>query len=309
MEPIRSANDALQRAGPLAEAGDWQGLFETMTAALERFGSYRGMMEYYLLCAAARLDRKDFVLEALDRMAGRGDWYSETIFRQTPSFAPFQGDPRFEALLARHRAVMDADPGLASPTVLERPAAGTDRGVAVMVLHGNGGSTLDEAPRWRGLVGLGCTLAMPESGQQILMRGTYGWDDEEATFATMRAFIAEHDLPTGDRLVLGGFSLGGGMALKAALTGVIPCRGLVLFAPYIPDEADWRSWMERAPGRLRGTMLVGRDDEQPELLGTIAQALTDAGHPFVLETMPGGHEYPADFDAWLGRAIDVVLGN
>ena len=72
---------------------------------------------------------------------------------------------------------------------------------------------------------------MPQSSQMFWAGGGV-WNDESVSEleAYYQQLSAEHALDP-RRVVLGGFSMGGEIALRAALTSAIPARGFVVFGP------------------------------------------------------------------------------
>jgi acetyl esterase/lipase len=109
--------------------------------------------------------------------------------------------------------------------------------------------------------------------------------------------------------VLGGFSMGGGLAVWLALTGAIKTQGLVLVGPWVPDMDQLVSLMQKDEARrLRSTIIVGENDEPCfETSLTLAKHLKAHGVPCHLEVYPDlAHEYPPDFEVVLARALGYI---
>ncbi|HAP43543.1 MAG: hypothetical protein A2087_10215 [Spirochaetes bacterium GWD1_61_31] len=307
--PFESANEALIQIQREIAIPDWPAAFDTATLASKHFPGTRGMIEYFRLCAAARLGRRELVFDSLRQLADEGFWYSEVLLRQSPSFAPFQELPDFERLVERHRAVQEHSMAARQPDIIVRPASSLAVAAALIALHGNAGSAALEAAHWTGLTAQACLVGLPESGQGGLMKDVWNWDDEAATFATIRTFHERLALPIGTPLLLGGFSLGGQMALRAALNCLLPCRGFLLFAPYIDANlTEWLKLLQKpAAPSLRGHVVVGSLDPSCAAIRQLVAAMNQVGLVCGLEVLAGAHDYPTDLAAIFGRALPNVL--
>jgi acetyl esterase/lipase len=110
--------------------------------------------------------------------------------------------------------------------------------------------------------------------------------------------------------VLGGFSMGGGLAVWLALTGAIKAQGFILVGPWVPDMDQLVPLMETNEARgSHGTILVGENDEPCfEISLTLAEQLKGHGIRCELEVYPDlAHEYPPDFEVVLARALEYIL--
>ena len=114
---------------------------------------------------------------------------------------------------------------------------------------------------WGPVAEQGWLLAAAQSSQAG-MTDQYIWDDQNTAlreiaqhYATLRD---EHDIDP-SRVVLGGFSMGGETALRAALLGTMPARGFILLGPGGPtiDTPDeWLPLMRTSTG-ARSAQLSG----------------------------------------------------
>lgn len=183
---------------------------------------------------ACRLGKHRLALGILDEAVGAGCWYAG--LREDPDFSPLHGDPEFQRLAAicderRARAIASAAPvfKLIEPEVTRPPLP------LLLALHG--ASSAIEAEHWAPAAAHGWLVFLPQSSQQY-SPGTYTWNDWEwAKMEVAERFntaCAERPVDRG-RIVLGGFSQGGGLAAHLALGGLIPARGLVLVSPFLMD--------------------------------------------------------------------------
>ena len=96
----------LYRAKHYAEALD------LLVKEADSFPEHASMTRYLRACMAVRADKVDLALDFLNEALDRGIWYSEQFLRDTPSFQPLLGTPRFEAVIgsfARRYAEVGAD--------------------------------------------------------------------------------------------------------------------------------------------------------------------------------------------------------
>jgi predicted esterase len=183
-----------------------------------------------------------------------------------------------------------------------------------MALHGNTGSARNEVDSWEGITAEGWMLSMPQSSQMFWPGGGV-WNDESV--AELEEYYeqlsAEHALDS-RRVVLGGFSMGGEIAMQAALTSSIPARGFVVCGPgggpLSGGAEDCESLIQEARERgLRGAIILGEDDLAISQDGVrnLAAKLNANGIPCELSLFAGGHFYPPDFYKRVLDALAFIL--
>ncbi len=272
---------------------------------------------YLRSCAAARMGDAQRAIGFLQEALGRGVWYGEELVRKTPSWQTLQDRPDFEQLaeifLARERAAY-AEPLL----TVERPATANEerRLPTFLALHGNADSATEAIACWRPVVSSGWLLAAPQSSQ-MAASDLHGWFDVPAAILEVSAqyeVLARSCTLDAEHLVLAGFSMGGELALRLILEGVIPARGFLLLAPAGmlngPRDA-WDTLIKAATvHRVRGYILCGADDGivRHEDVLALSHSLTENGIPCGVEMIAGlGHEYPPDASLLLRRALQFIF--
>ena len=273
---------------------------------------------YLRSCMAARAGDNDLAIGLIREARDQGIWYGETMMRQSPSWQPLQGLPEFEELTEEFKAQELA--ANASPLLLlSEPEGGyspDDPCPVLLALHGNGANGRTAQLGWQPIVAQGWLLAAAQSSQAG-MTDAYIWDNQEIALREIAGHYSTlrdgHDIDP-SRVVIGGFSMGGETALRAALLGTIPVRGFILLGPGGPtiDAAkEWLPLISSAEGRsLRGYVFLGeQDDTVPhDEIRTIVSSLNDHGIPCELEMVPGiAHDYPEDFGVRLQRALAFIL--
>lgn len=114
-----------------------------------------------------------------------------------------------------------------------------------------------------------------------------------------------------ERIILAGFSMGGGLAIEMTLGGHLPSSGFVVVAPYIPykyidPQSNYADFV-KFRGQ-RGYCIVGEQDEfAAEGASALETRLPGAGISFHVESHPGlEHDYPKNFEQSLKRGIQFI---
>ncbi len=285
------------------------------TLGVQRFPEAFAGFTYFRLCAAARLNDHALLKQTVADSLARGVWYSEFLWRESPSFKPLQGTPEFEALVqANLKARAEHATAGKTPAPLTLAPDTAAPHPTLLVLHGNSSTAQAEVDTWRPAVAQGWLLAMAESSQ-MNWPGEGVWDDYETARRDVLGYF--ETLCAGypvdrDRLVLAGFSLGGQVALRLALEGAIPARGFILHEPYTPAQDPWEERIAAASGRdLRGYFIASENDRgcTLESIQAVADSCVAHGIPCSLKTITDqGHNYPQDFSLYLAEALDFVMG-
>jgi predicted esterase len=130
--------------------------------------------------------------------------------------------------------------------------------------------------------------------------------DIAAALGALRAAFAVDER----RIVVAGFSQGGGLAVSCALTGrVVPATGFAAFGAGVDDvDAGALEHAAAAAGRgVRGALLVGSEDEALPAARALHETLSRAGLTCTLQVVPGlVHEMPES--GLIGSALRSIVG-
>ncbi len=245
-------------------------------------------------------------LATLERALADGMWWSPVTLRREDDLVALRGRGRFEAVIEvsdrRMRAERRGDPVL----LLIEPKEPS--GTLLIALHGAWSTAAGVAPRWEPAAETGVTVAVPQSPFASTSDvGLFSWPEpgvEEEVAATLVRVRASRR----DRVVLGGFSQGGRLAVVMALRGApIAVSGVIAVgAGLLPEErVD-----VPAPGPHASAfwLLTGEHDHSRSAVEAVHAALVDRGYRSFLEVVPAlGHEFPDDFARRLPKALDWVL--
>lgn len=289
---------------------------EKITAFPEEYPT----INYWRICLAARLEQFDLANKFLETTLASGIWFADFLLRQSPSLENIQGNGEFERLVEISGQMRELD-GESVPLLVARPENACGPGDAgcpgLIFLHSNMDTAQRNLKQWAHLSSQDWLVAVPQS-EQALWTGAYTWADHETTRDQMNEHFEritfQYSLDT-ERLIWGGFSMGGEMALTMVLNNDFPARGFILLGPGGPkmdDLSQWQPLIDLAAGRdLRGVIWMGEADLTiPQgNIRALVEKLNAAGIITKLETFLGlGHDYPEDFEEVAARALDYILG-
>ncbi len=303
----------------LHRSGAYRQGLELATREGPRFPERAGRIPFWRACLAARLGDVTLALDVLDAALTAGFWFPEGVLREEEDLRPLQGLPAFERLVVRSRerqAAVAAEAQL--DLIVLEPAARNDRAAPLLLaLHGRNQTARDAAGAWQPAVLLGCRLALPTSGQpswDVPDGRLRVWADREQAEREIRGHwddLFRRNLIDPKRAVLAGFSAGGHLAVRLALSGVIPVGGFFVVAPsLLPGMLEELAPLveQGAERGVRGYVVVGdRDRWSSEGSRDLAMLLRARGAVCEVETHPGlGHEFPPDFAPSLARGLGFL---
>lgn len=302
------------------QTGDFAQALALLDAEAGQFPASRREADYLRSCLAVRVGDVARTYQILDAYYAEGIWMDEALFRNSPSYAPLQGQEEFEKRVQAH-VELRARTELTGPARLHllAPSAPQTPTPLIFHLHGNGSQPALELPNWYFATKQGWLVAAPLSENTFFQGGNAFWPDHASAEKQLAAHLLtlknEHTLDE-TRIILSGFSMGGDIAIAQALKGdLIPARGFLAIAPGGPmmdDPDSFRPLIEQAKGRVRGVILASSADPaiNPEKIARVAQLLNAGGHPCRLVLYSDeGHIYPDDFPKQLKSALTFILRN
>lgn len=301
-DQLRDSLFALYGAGKLAEA---QAMIEQYAPA---FPDQLSRTSYWAACVAALLGQQEKAIGVLQGALDQGVWFNPDQLRSDSDLGSLQDMPEFGDLLTTTEAHMAAAQRQTRPLMatLPKPAAPSPYPL-LLALHGNNGNMPTTLPFWQSARDHGWLVALAQSGT-IVATEMYSWNDWERGVAELGQHLADlahmQQIDTG-KIVIGGFSMGAGLAAWAALSGAIDVAGVVAVGPYIADLSLLDDL--RTDRSLRYAIVVGANDT---MCLPMAQRLADrasaAGHTGTFEIIPDvAHSFPADWPARLAAFLDT----
>ena len=310
MSTLSKVQEIEQQYDHLVQAGAYAEALELATREAHQFPEYSQKVIYsWRMDMACRLKNKDLTLRLLQEATDAGYWYGG--LRTDSDFELLFGDPEFERLARlceerRAQAMANAVPVVK----VMQPDAQFSPYPLLLALHGASASI--EAEHWAAAASNGWLVCLPQSSQ-VFAPGAYTWNDWEwAQQEVCERFTAIcKDYPVDpERVVLAGFSQGGGLATWLVLSGMIKARGLVLVGPFLMDVNKVIPLMEAHPPQgLRVYLVAGQRDRYCHGIALqLADLLPRYGVVCKLDVYPDlEHSFPLDFEKKLPEALKFVL--
>jgi predicted esterase len=271
----------------------------------------QGMMYHWKMCLAARANDPDLAIQAFRDALEHGYVYPAALIREDDDLASLQGIAAYEELARRSLQRFTEAETQTRPELVIIPPAGerVERAPLLLGLHGNSQNARLAANDWLPIVEKGWVLAAVQSSQ-LLTSDAYIWNDLARGTADVQKLFGTLNTTEAidpERVVLGGFSMGGALAIQMAVTGAIKARGFIVVGPSLRDPEPLKPYLDSAAANgLRGYIIMGLQEppESQEIMRKIDTFLNTHGIPCELEGYPElAHAFPADF----GRTLDKAL--
>lgn len=263
---------------------------------------WRAELAHLGACLHGSLGESDEAMATLSEAHDAGGWWDPSILEEDDDLESLAGLPRFASLVESSRARWEqanAEPDRSGDR-LALPS-GPARGV-VVALHGAEEDADDAMAAWGSATELGFGVLAVRSSQRT-SPSYRSWPDQARASAEIADAL--ETLPAETRslpLVAAGFSAGGRVALRWALSGEPRAvAGVVAVAPAVSGDLG-----EARPGALDPAVLVvGADDDLRDNVVAAGEALAPSG--FRVDVVPGvGHHFPRDFRQRLETALGSV---
>jgi phospholipase/carboxylesterase len=291
-----------------------QGKFEDALHLTEQhmdaFPDQRARTTFWRMCLLSLSGRSAEVMSVFQQGLDSGLWWAEELFAD-PDLNAVREMPEFKRLVAEsQKRQEEARTQIERDQIILLPDAPGRGGYPLLIaLHGHKGnkeSNLEhlEVTRQKGWMVLSAQSTQP------LFPGSYCWDNPEQGLADMGSYyeqITQTYQIDPQRIVIAGFSQGGGMAIHTALSGKINVRGFIAVACWWPDPESLAPQNGDARG-LRGYFVIGEKDHTLQTTREIQRILKENQIQFDEEVHADlAHEFPSDFEKSFGAAIDFIF--
>ena len=307
--------DLFENAMALYNEGKYLEGYTLVTEHAAEFPDFLHRSFFFRLCLMAKTGDLDQAEEILEDALDQGFFFSEFALRKDEDLAALQGRPFFEKLVDRDLLMLSNVQRNSKPLLqIIRPESGEHSMQTPfhMTLHGNSSSLKYYLPHWSFVSHTDWLTALPQSSQ-LGGTGIYVWNDAKTSLNEVKTHyqtVLKHNELDPQRTMISGFSMGGNIALRAALEQTFPITSFLLICPYFGELESWTPLIEAAAGKpMKGYFLLGELDESiTSNARAMQKLLEDRGISSGVEVFPGiRHEFPPDFEHVFERVIHYLF--
>jgi len=282
--------------------------------AFASFPEHRTEMLTWKLCMLSRTGQTEKAIDSLRNAVETSTyWWMPSALRKDPDLAPLQGNPEYDRLVAicEARQLAALQNGRPVRKVFQPKAGSSKPFPLLMSFHGWGQNAEIDAPHWQGLADQGWLVAVTCSSFQVA-DGLYTWDNLERAVDEAKghyeALCCDYSVDP-KRVVLAGFSQGGGLAVWLALTEAVSACGVIGIGPYLNEIDTLAPNLPQKPvPNVRMYVISGSEEKDEGMFAKIGGLCAEKGVPFQHEIVPDiGHEFPLDFEPSRERALKFIL--
>ena len=278
-----------------------------------RIGYYCYNLRY---CGAALLNKPDLAIVIFQEAVDAGYWWTEDYLRSDEDLKSLQDLPAFNQLIEvceqKRQAALSKTKPLSLP--LQLPAQSAEALPLLLALHGNTQNAENSVSFWESAGEEGWFVVLPQSSQ-IVFTDAYVWDDLEWGGREIKdhydQLVGKYQIDSG-KVVIGGFSKGGEMAVWLTLMNIFPAAGFISVnpgGPFIDDLNKWLPLLENCKrlSEMRGYFVAGENDPNLENIKALQKLLDSRGMTCELIIAPAiAHEFPEDFSQTLTQALQYL---
>ncbi len=306
-------SEIIKIVADLQEQGELELAYQMVGHYMERLES--GELRFNHLSLAAKLGYFDQVMDSLEDYLETKRWYSNWFLQRIPELNQLQDSPRYQKiiqLVEAKEAQYWQDESI--KPITQVPLAAQPPYPLLIAIHGNGFNAIHSASQWACASEAGWLVFHPLA-KRLVGYGAHWWDAHEENRAIIEQQAEENLLqyPVDyTRVILGGFSKGGEVAMVLALQGWLGAKGFITVGAggYYHMQPDlWLPLLESPPQGLRGVAMYSPYDlERSEGENQTLKMMRASGIECQLEKYPAeGHVFPEDFSIRFQKAADFVL--
>ncbi|MFQ3543158.1 alpha/beta hydrolase [Halobacillus rhizosphaerae] len=264
----------------------------------------------YSLAAASGL--ADLALNIMkEAVIERQYWYSWEYLQEDEDLDPLRKYPEFLDMLRickerEKRAKAEAKPEL---KVIAKASSERQRRNLVITLHGDQENNEITEKYWNSITSNTYSLALPQSSQVEFSDG-YSWHNAEKGMAELQQHYQQViSIEDYESIIVGGFSAGAGIVLKALLNGQVEADGFILASPWLSEIETWKNKFALLKEKgIKGYIICGdQDSDCLEHAEKLIDLLTADSIPHQFHKIPHvDHDYPKDFGVHLTDALTYL---
>jgi tetratricopeptide (TPR) repeat protein len=225
-----------------------------------------------------------------------------------------ENNERFVSLLKRNNELVDkANENSSAEYFIQKPINynGNIAYPLMMIFHGGIGIIQAQQHYWKAEKLNEDYIVVFVQGRHFLCTGKRRFGNEGiADVKNIYQKIQNDYLIDTTKVLLGGPSAGGMLAIDLAINNHIPAQGLVLAFPVKPREFGADDIYNAGINGLKVSMICGENDwalERQKEMSVIFDKLSVANRIVIYPE--NGHEYPDDFSDQILKSIEFIFGN
>jgi pimeloyl-ACP methyl ester carboxylesterase len=242
-------------------------------------------------------------------------WFSTWFLQRIPELEQLADLPRYQKIIQLYEeqeAQYWQDETL--KPILQVPQLAPQPYPLLVAIHGNGFNAKHSAINWACAAEAGWPVFHPLA-ERLVGLGSHWWVSHEENHSIIEQQVNDylHQYPVDyRRVILGGFSKGGEVAMVLALQSWLGAKGFITIGAggyYHMQPELWLPLLESTPPGLRGVAMYSPYDlERAEGENQTLKMFRAAGIEFRLEKYYAeGHMFPEDFPLRFQKAVDFVL--
>jgi dienelactone hydrolase len=290
--------------------GKYADALELVDQNANNFPEEATRIAFWKMCLLSLCGRTEAALSVLRQGLDSGLWWSEVQFQDT-DLAAVRDLSEFKRLVAISQKKYEEVRRHIEPEydvlLPDEPTSG--KYPLLVAVHGRNGNKNSHTEYWDIARQKGWLVLLAQSTQP-LSSSSYCWDDPSQGLEDLLLYykqVSKKYPIDPQRVMIAGFSQGGGMAIYAALSGEINASRFIAVASFHNDPASLKRFAKHAQ-HVRGYFLTGEKDRSLDNVREVQKVLKEDHIQFSEEVHPElGHDFPQDFEKSFDKAIDFVF--
>lgn len=282
-------------------------------AHLDKFPENLRANVFNLALMYLELGDRDKAVGRLSYALERGVWFGKYAFYDG-AWAPLKDLPSFKAFLERNEGLLrEARKDVRPALEVLRPEGFVEGKTypLFIALHGGGGNIAEFKQVWTSAkLRKEFITAYPQSVQLVAENG-FNWTEDVAlgkqeVKAYYDQVVREYPVDT-SRVIVGGFSSGGAIALEAILGDLFPVAGFIVLCPPKAEGVTVESARAAARRGVRGIFITTEFDPRLKDQEAMAGLMKQEGLAVDFFVFPNtGHWIPTDLDKRVDVGLDYI---
>lgn len=304
---IRELTDSMRH---LYTESNYSEALELVEQNANHFPEESTRIAFWRMCLLSLCGRVNDVVSVFQQALDSGLWWSELQFRDT-DLDPVRDLPEFKRLVALSQKKYEEVRKHIKPDydVLLPDAPISGKYPLLVAVHGRNGNKNSHTEYWEIARQKGWLVLVAQSTQP-LSSSSYCWDDPAIGLSDLLTYyeqISREYQIDPHRVIVAGFSQGGGMTIYMALGGKTQARGFIGVASFWDDPNSLKPLANHAR-HIRGYFITGEKDHTLGNVREIQNVLKENHIQFTEEVHPDlAHEFPSDFEKSFEYAINFIF--